>query len=544
MYVRESSKTCGKRDTVVGWRWVPPVLLVVTFIWAFVCLGTVPPIWFDEGWALSLARNWAEIGHYGHLLLGKPVPATILNTGVPAVAPLTLSFRLLGVGLWQARMPGVLYTLGALSALYYIALELYGERVAVATILAALLLSVHPDLHPILVGRQALGEMPAAFFLTMGFASSLGLRRKAECRAVIPPLFWALALRTKPQVFPFLIVSFVLPLGILLLEHRRSLAKQLLVHLCLTLVFDRAMSWLWAGYVRTHVLAAEPSADPYAVLLDFRNILTYVIVLNPRVHFNTFLGLVLLVGLPGLIGLLYVGRVLLKRAQSHGYGTGADVVELMVWVCSASWYLWHLLLSIGWTRYLFPAAFVANVFFAAFVSDLSRGFDMQRTLLTGAQLLRGTDGKHEALRITLALVLVAVAAFSTVRTLVQAYGNRDDSLSAVARFLNSQTDTDALIETYESELFFLVDRSFHYPPDDVQHLLNRRTFLGEDLQIGYDPSLWDPDYVVLGPFTRMWGLYDSWLAGDDFGLVFQTSRYQVFKRSRQDECSHIGMFRR
>jgi len=131
-----------------------------------------------------------------------------------------------------------------------------------------------------------------------------------------------------------------------------------------------------------------------------------------------------------------------------------------------------------------------------------------------------------------------------VLTLVQAYGNRDDSLSAVARFLNSQTDTDALIETYESELFFLVDRSFHYPPDDVQHLLNRRTFLGEDLQIGYDPSLWDPDYVVLGPFTRMWGLYDSWLAGDDFGLVFQTSRYQVFKRSRQDECSHIGMFRR
>jgi hypothetical protein len=37
-------------------------------------LDSVPPLWWDEGWTLSVARNWLEHGHYGRLLAGDFVP--------------------------------------------------------------------------------------------------------------------------------------------------------------------------------------------------------------------------------------------------------------------------------------------------------------------------------------------------------------------------------------------------------------------------------------------------------------------------------------
>ncbi len=119
----------------------------------FVRLEQVPPVWMDEGWTLSLARNWVELGHYGHLLMGRPVPLTSLNSGLPVVAPVALSFRLLGVGLVQGRLPGVLFTLGALAALWYLSYRLYDRSTANWTLAGILLLSVQPELHPILVGR-------------------------------------------------------------------------------------------------------------------------------------------------------------------------------------------------------------------------------------------------------------------------------------------------------------------------------------------------------------------------------------------------------
>ncbi len=90
------------------------ILWLLLLLMAFISLEDIPVPWFDEGWTLSLARNWVVAGHYGHLLMGEPVQITILNAGFPVIAPVALSFRLLGVGVWQGRFPGVLLTLLAL----------------------------------------------------------------------------------------------------------------------------------------------------------------------------------------------------------------------------------------------------------------------------------------------------------------------------------------------------------------------------------------------------------------------------------------------
>jgi hypothetical protein len=60
----------------------------------------------------TVARTM-ETGQYVRLLDGQPVAAR-LQGALAVVAPVALSFRLLGVGYWQARLPFALMTLAAL----------------------------------------------------------------------------------------------------------------------------------------------------------------------------------------------------------------------------------------------------------------------------------------------------------------------------------------------------------------------------------------------------------------------------------------------
>ena len=106
------TKSWKGRYTLVSLWYVVWVLLVVK-------PGRLTPLWFDEGWVISLARNWVELGHYGHLKMGQPVSTSVLAAGLPVVAPIAASFRLFGIGAWQARLPGVFFTVGALACLVY-----------------------------------------------------------------------------------------------------------------------------------------------------------------------------------------------------------------------------------------------------------------------------------------------------------------------------------------------------------------------------------------------------------------------------------------
>ena len=87
-------------------------------------LGKFPALWWDEGWTLSAARNWVEHGHLGHYLAGKAVlPRSPVR--FPVVVPVALSMKILGVGTWQGRLPGVIFTVLALSLVLYLTCLLY-----------------------------------------------------------------------------------------------------------------------------------------------------------------------------------------------------------------------------------------------------------------------------------------------------------------------------------------------------------------------------------------------------------------------------------
>ncbi len=131
----------------------------------------------------------------------------------------------------------------------------------------------------------------------------------------------------------------------------------------------------------------------------------------------------------------------------------------------------------------------------------------------------------------LVILVVSTALPLTLQLLHQRYtSNSGQALYEVAHFLNTETANDALIESYDSELFFMLDRPYHYPADQLQVDLGRRTYWGQDVAIDYDPLAANPDYLVVGQNSRLWGLYDSVLETGAFRLVRRFQWYDVYER--------------
>ena len=117
----------------------------------------------------------------------------------------------------------------------------------------------------------------------------------------------------------------------------------------------------------------------------------------------------------------------------------------------------------------------------------------------------------------------------TLRMLYQSYVvDADASVLEVIDFLNTETPSDSLIETYDPELFFLLKRRYHYPPDQIHIDLIRRAYLAQDVSIHYDPLAADPDYLVVGPQSKVWRLYDPFLSTGEFRLLKTFRRYNVY----------------
>ena len=58
----------------------------------------------------------------------------------------------------------------------------------------------------------------------------------------------------------------------------------------------------------------------------------------------------------------------------------------------------------------------------------------------------------------------------------------------------------------------------------------RRVALHQDVPISYNPLAVNPDYIVIGPFSQGWQVYDAALATGAFRSVYANDRYIVYER--------------
>lgn len=479
------------------------------------------PAWWDEGWTLAVARTWLEQGFYGRLLDGQIV-APGLQAAFPVTAPVALSMQLFGVGLWQGRLFGVLCALAAIGLLYLLAAALYDRPMANATLFILLLTPMHPQLHPILMGRQVLAEMPMLAYLLVGYCGLLLALRGAAGWVLLAALGWGLGLAAKSQPLPFWAVSVLAPLAYAALARQRRSAALLAAGAAGALAIAFLAPLAQAALLAGNTAPPQPLSGLYAVT-------SFALTGPARVR---ALIMTLILGLPTIAGLCYAGLRWLSSARGTGAPDAAALVQLALLSMAASWLAWFVLLSMGIERYLFPAVFIAAPFIALMLRVLTSDFNLPATLGGVSALLRGRLDRRGAGALV-ALLMLAFSVPLTVQTVVGEYLTAGDySTQAVAAYLNAQTPPDARIETYESELHFFLRRPYHYPPDQLHVEMNQRLFLGRDVPIDYDPLAADPDYLVVGRFGRMWQLYDRALADGAFRLIQTFGHYRVYERVR------------
>jgi 4-amino-4-deoxy-L-arabinose transferase-like glycosyltransferase len=458
--------------------------------------GEVPPLFFDEGWNLTVARNWMESGHYGPLLNAKPIPATMLSVGFPAIVPLAASFRTFGIGLWQARLPGTLFTAATMVLLCYIAHRLFGYRVATVTLAVLLLMPINPELHPVVMGRMAFGEMPALFYLLAGYAAFLASERRKWLRPFIV-LFWGLALATKAQVIPFLTLALIVPLIIALYGRRWKTAKLILAGL-----LGSFLVLVLLTYGQRQLF--HDSRPPQTHIGDWR-VTIFVPEVSARME---ALGWTLMFGLPELVGLFYAYVKFMRGNKKGRLSAHTDQVALSLMVFATGWLGWYLLLSIGNLRYLFPVIFVSAIFTSEMLCGLTSDFRPPPLRFN-----------RQAAASLVAIALMVWAVPLTLHGLYRAYSSdAGDSVAQVAAFLNTQTPSNALIECGEAELFFLLNRRYNYGWDRFPISVS----LAEN-----------PDYVVLGHMANLSKNDEAILAGGHLERVQQFNQYTVYRRKNQ-----------
>lgn len=503
-------------------------LYLFVFFIALHNLEFVPYPWFDEGWVLSLAHNWVVLGHYGYLRQGELIPATILNAGLPVTSPVALSFHYLGIGIWQSRLPSVFFLMGVCALTYHLGRKLYGRKIAIWALVALSLLPMYPDLHPILLGRQALGEIYALFYSLAGYALLLATWEKRGWSILFAPLFFALSLQSKPQMLPFLVISLVLPMIWLALCRLWPETRLMLTAFLLTAVFHTILSWLTRSFLASSLLTDASGGDLYAMTSELEVLFTYILVADPVFRLRQLLDVSrLLIGLPVLIGIGYTA-VFHWRQLSRNTVSGSQFARvLMLWTFVASWFFWFYVLSPGFLRHLFPAFTLGSIFAAKAFYDLTAGFQVHSVFKEIAAQVHQRVFRWQGVGSLLAVVLLFLAAIYSSLILSTIFAPREDAYGKVLAFLNNETSPKALIETYDSELFMLLERDYHYPPDVIQHALNQNLFLGKDVAVDYDLSALEIECVVVG-WTGIWPLYPSLIQERRFVLAYENDNYQVY----------------
>jgi hypothetical protein len=500
--------------------WVLAALLIVAVL--TVRLESVPPPWWDEGWTLSVARNWAEIGHYGRLLVGQPIPRAI-DAAFHVTGSVALSFWLFGVGIVQARMVEVIITVATLLLMYHLIRRIYNVSIALGALILMTVLPAYIGLFPLYIGRQVLGEMPAMFFLLAGYLAMLSVQQHAVWALSLVVLFWAFALITKLQVLPFWTCSLLVPSLVAMYRRDWKSFSSWVIALVGSFAGSRILLVLSEDLLQAKSGIAEPIRGLYEVSALVTSI--------PARMFALIV--VVLFGIPTLLGFSYEIWSLIKSRNKIQW-TYAEQVKVAILVLAVSWFAWFVVFSVGWIRYIFPATFLGSIFVAHMIYDLTRGYDVAYTLQQGLTLFSGRGFNKEAVGALLVLMIVVTSVPRTAMAVYKAYVlDADNSVQQTAEFLNSQTRPGALIETYDSELLFLLNRPYHYPPDQIVVELIRRTFLYEDYtHIDYDPLAANPDYLIVGPHSKQWQLYDPVLRTGAFRLLQSYKRYQIYERVR------------
>ncbi len=521
----KSGKQVLLRSEVLAWGFV----FVCACVLAFYNLGTNPLSWQDEGAAMLVSKSIAKNGVYAlPMSNGYETFGPVQSVGPTVLVPVALVFKVLGVGIFQARLVSAFYLVLTLLVFYGFGRDLFGYKTA---LLSLALLIGNPIAQFLFQGREVLGEVPSlGFFMGGAWLLYLGLnKKKGLITYLLAGLLMGASMVTKSSNA---VIGFA-ALGILtlldLFYFKQGYFKAILISgvvALATVLVWWAWQWFYFGQAvflgnlnNLRLLGSGTSGFNLSTLSESIKGL-----LSPETgSFYNFWG---------FAALLY-SVVFIFQKNSKGFAIG------LLWLFSLLW-LGYYFYSVPWRSYIFVTASLTSLFIAKFWVDLLNRLDILW------RPLKDILNPQRLLNTGMAAALVVGFGFMTLyplqSTLKTDVLTRDSTQREVAAYLEQNIPTNATVETWDLELGVITNLHYHYPDQimlaSVHATLYRNAPQNYALGAGYFQAV-NPSYLVIGWFSRWTGIYDSQYVSEH-GCLVQTFddgafTYQIYKMNNLGE---------
>jgi hypothetical protein len=376
------------------------------------------------------------------------------------------------------------------------------------------LVPVQWDLSILVMGRNVLGEVPSLMFILTGSYLFLESRGNRRFPIIASGVVFGLALATKAQVVPFMLFGLGGTTALLLLRDRRwGIHTGAVIALAVVVMY--LIGLLKSGLLATPGVPADPVVGLTGVT---------ALVFDPEIRATMF-RFAFFTGAPLTLALgASLGRIV-SVIRSDNELHWREVVRTMLVLTAGSWYVWYIAFSIGWGRYGFPAFFLMAPFTAELILRLVGAVRGEKER-SGKPLVRLASA---GLLLFFCLMTCRQGVIG-VRALQQDVP--ESGLVETAAFINHATPPGSSVETYESELLFLLDRPVHVPPAQLNVDLIRKNWLGGPQATPYDERSVKADFLIIGAFGK--GVYDRLVAEGRYVPAHRFGSYGVYRRAGHD----------
>ncbi len=484
-----------KSNTLYAWLFFFFSALVFTWV----SLSFSSPIWWDEGWTILVAKNWASNGHYGRYYLGQPIGRGLEATFL-LVSPIAFIFKYISLDINYVRAFQSLLTFLSLTLLFS-ALKNYLNFKSVAiSILILFCCSVQPLLNPLFVSSQIISESLMLLFLLLGCVYVNSFINNYQVKNFLMYIFlFTLVIISKPQPLPFLTTGFIVLSIVYILSNQYLRAALFFISPFLIWFLSYSANYIFSYFF----IPVEPISIhglTKVVAFDFS-----------LIQLKNNLSIIFHEGLIATLSIAIVFYYLIRNVQKKII----DKFLIFYFTLVFTWFIWFVFFSIGWQRYFYPIFFLSTPFFAIFLLEH----------LYNIFVLK------EYKKIIVSFLIMPIVCISVINTFkLLRTSNIDEIIStkAVAEYINSISSKDSIIETYDPEVQFFLDRKYTYPSDQVHVHLNNNSFRYANEAIKYTSISNNPSYLVMSSFVQSWGLYDKDIKSNKYNLLNCLHQYCIY----------------
>jgi hypothetical protein len=472
-----------------------------------------PTTWFDEGLTLQGAMNLARYGQYamrsseGFRVLDQP----LLANGPGVVLPITVIYKLFGVGLIQARVFMSIFLVATVLVFFATVNQLFGFAPA---LLSSFFLLALPQEGILLLGRNALGLVPSLGYFFGGFYLWLkAIEHDNWLYTIVAGALWGIATVTKGQYLLLIPMLLLVGLADWFYYKKKIYRKVFLVLLLIAISLG-----IWYGMQ----LIVEGSGQ-FVQNLHALRASSAVTVTSFRSE-----------RLPGNIWYLFRSGILFIILPSWLYIVWSckefnlvSVQLLLPVIFVPAWLVWYSFASVGWHRYALDPYVIGVVFTGKFLVDAV-------CTLRARELSSCNETQFpQTLSAGFILVIFGASLWGFSSQVTRIFEKPDTSPQLFSDFLQKYIRSNEVIESWEWEIDVMTpELTYHHPSNDWVDKMTAVLQFGDPLVEEYDLFEYNPDFLINGPFSKWTGLYSKAITDACCTLIKKIGPYDLYQVSK------------